>query len=178
MKAEGNVNLAEKSELRAHLHRLYLKDTHMKLRESDHKPVPAMAPDFQDILSNLTLVRAGKSAEGHQLEVQLNMDKKSDEIAVRVVHNDFRVLVAPPVVAGALELVSLILSQVRKIQQTAVDAGFVSRNFSEEDIKPRPHKWRASTLPVSKRALKFSGEVSNIEVWLPRNVTGARSTLE
>ena len=151
------------SELEAHLHKLYMKDTHMKMREADHKPVPAVASDFQDILSNLSLAKSAGKSE-HQLEIKLGVDP--EEATVNFVYSDFRIIVAPPVILGLLEVLNLLLSQSDKILVLIT----AEQPRPSEPLPSPAKRRRPSTRPPVKSTLKFSGEVCNIEVWIPRNV--------
>ena len=162
------MNAEENTEFAAYLHKLYMKDTHMRLLEN--KPVPAIAPDFQDILSNLTLTKSRRPGEEHQLEVKIRMNKKAEETAIQVIYSDFRIVVAPPVVAGILEAMNLLSTQVSKASKLMVPE---MAKPKVQTVQPNPEPKVIKETPAaiaSTRALKFTGEIRNIEVWIPGQV--------
>eukprot|EP00826_Nyctotherus_ovalis_P048289 TRINITY_DN5665_c0_g1_i3.p1 TRINITY_DN5665_c0_g1~~TRINITY_DN5665_c0_g1_i3.p1 ORF type:complete len:171 (+),score=65.92 TRINITY_DN5665_c0_g1_i3:219-731(+) len=110
-------SIEEDMDLDAHLHRLYLKDVELISRttETDSLIVPAIAPAFQDIISN-PLVEASKS-NFHQLEVKVNMYKKSEETVVKLMYSDFRVIISPPLVTSMLDIMNLFNAQMAKITE-------------------------------------------------------------
>ncbi len=170
MKAVGTVNMEEKTELNAYLHKLYMRDTHVNIQQG-HKPVPAVASDFQDVLSNLTLAKTSgpeKGRQEHQLEVHVTMNKKTEETAVQLVYSDFRIVVAPPVVAGIMEATNLMTEQMGKITEILA---VKTKTRPTEERPPESKVVRETPKPVSAtKAVKFTGEIRNIEMWIPRNV--------
>lgn len=156
-------SVEENMDLDAHLHRLYLKDVELisRVTETDSQIVPAIAPAFQDIISN-PLVEASKS-NLHQLEVKLNMNKQSEETVVKLTYSDFRVIISPPLVTSMLDIMDLFNTQMAKITEKLQVKGQQPQQ-EVEVVKAAP----AAVMPTKR--LHFTGDITNIEIWVPRSV--------
>jgi hypothetical protein len=165
-----SINKSEDMKLNAFLHRLYLKDVELIVRvtETDSQIVPAIASDFQDIISN-PLVEAFKS-NTHQLEVTVNMSKQNEEIVVNLIYSDFRIIISPPLVTSLLDIMNLFNVQMAKITKTLK----VKNKRPEQElevIKETP----GAIMPTKK--LRFTGDITNIEIWIPRSVETNQSRI-
>lgn len=156
---KSDLSAAEDINVNLVLHKLYMKYVE-KNRRGDY----LVASDFQEVISNPLV----KSKDGvNQLEIALAM-KKDDETTIRLLYNDFRIIISPPVILGLLETSSSLSLQLStllsKLPQTSANA-----NLQPEVVKVDPK----ASLPTKR--LKFNGELTNIEIWIPRTVETNKS---
>ena len=172
MKSDINIDSGENITLDAYLHRLFLKDSQIKPQEECGKTkfIPAIASDFQDIVSNPFIEendKRGSDEQIHQLVINLKLQKGTDETTMKLHYSDFRIILAIPTLQGLIETLNISLIQIDQIMKII------------ESSQPELSNALTSTPPpksISSK-FKFSGEIDNIEIWIPQNTDTNKSRI-
>jgi len=152
-KTDFNTDPAKNTDITIILHRLYMKYVEM------NKNKALVASDFQDVISN-PLVESKNAV--NQLEVNVNV-KSDDKAVIKLLYNDFRIIISPPVILGLLHASNLVSSQLTALLS----------KLPENPIEDIPHPEVVKVDPTAQlptKKLEFNGELTNIEIWIPRTV--------
>ena len=165
MKADLTKDPEETIEFSAFLHRLYLKDLELKAKstETNAEIVPVIASDFRDIISN-PLIETTAKDHFHQLEIKLILNKKEENTKIDLLYSDFRVIVSPPFILTVMETMQSLDERMLKISKI-----FEIANDFLNDVEVKENKEEKEVILPTKK-LKFSGTISNIEVWIPASI--------
>jgi hypothetical protein len=109
----------------------------------------------------------------HQLEVKIEI-KKPDDTSIELVYSDFRVIIALPTIVGLLSTLNVTREQLQELQKLATVAPKPKTQTAMTEpvfAHPIAEEQKGSGTQVEKIAkLRFMGDITNIEIWVPRNV--------
>ena len=172
MKSDIKIDSRENVTLDAYLHRLFLKDSQIKPKEElgQITYIPAIASDFQDIISNPVIEeneKSGSDEKIHQLVVHLELLKLTEETNIKLKYSDFRIVLAVPALQGLIETLNISLLKMDQIMK------FIEPSKPEE-VNPLPIEKPPE--PKSSK-LKFVGDIDNIEIWIPQQTDTNKSRI-
>lgn len=146
-----------------YLHKLILRDAGLpspkKQKEGDMKP--AIAPDFQELITNPRLELTKKESE-HQMVFKMVMDHRGGGIVMKLYYNDFRLIVAPPVILELMEVSYFLTAQSFKL----IDSLKFKTSAPQENKTVVPEEPKEG--PLTSWKMIFWAEMSNVEIWIPR----------
>ena len=97
------------------------------------------------------------------------MSKDADETIVHFYYSDFRIVIAPPVILGLVDALNTMIIQMNKVTQMMA----TMQPKEKEQAPPAPHPEVVKVPPpaaLPTKKIKFTGDIVNIEIWVPRNV--------
>jgi len=155
-----------------YLHKLILKDVGLPSPKAlkEGKMVPAIAPDFQDIITNPRLESTEEESK-HQMVFKMIMDHRGGGIIMRLYYNDFRMIVAPPVVLQLIEVSYFLTAQSFKLINS------LKFTTIEPEEKPAKDLEEVKNELLITWKMVFWAKMSNVEIWIPRDIEENKSRI-